>query len=113
MRIPLTPRALWLALLMLAGGGPAAQAGWPVCGHPDILEVVSDRLQAMEYGTRLDLRTLAQEPTARGNVVQCRLGTWVMFYDTARLGPWPAYRWQVHAYVVETLPFGFRLLSVE
>jgi hypothetical protein len=112
MRILLTHRALWLALLMLLGGGSAVRAG-PVCGHPDILEVVSERLQAMEYGTRLDLRTLAQEPTAQGNVVRCRLGTWVMFYDTARLGPWPAYRRQVHAYLVETLPLGYRLLSVE
>lgn len=107
----MTRRTLWLALLMLLGG-PAVQAG-PVCGQPDILDVVSDRLQGMEYGTRLDLRTLAQEPTAQGNVFRCRLGTRVAFYDTARLGPGPAYRWQVHAYVVETLPFGYRLLSVE
>lgn len=96
-----------LAALLLAGGGavlgPPAWAGEPprpVCGRPEVLDVVADDLAGRGIDAAILGNSVGQVPTALSDTVRCSVRLQTALFDTNRFGSVPQRRLSVLDYTV-------------
>ncbi len=93
-----------LAALLLLPGAVAAQAEVPpvepVCGLPEVLQVVAYELEARGVHGQLDPHGVGERSTPGAVTALCSVKVLLPFYDTDRFGSAPQYRLVVRSYQV-------------
>ena len=72
----------------------------PVCGLPEVLQVVAYELEARGFHGELDPRGVGERSAPGAATALCSVKVLLPFYDTDRFGSAPQYRMVVHSYQV-------------
>lgn len=79
-----------LAAPVAAPVAALADAG-PVCGRPEVLDVVDGILAARGSAARIEAGMVGQAPAANPAAALCAVRLLDRYYDTSRFGPVPQY----------------------
>lgn len=101
-----------VGLAGLVAGWPAvaAEVVPPVCGAPEVLQLVSERLGRAGTPTVIEVGSVGQAPGARPDLVNCAVRVHVAVYDTNRGGMQPVEVVRVYQYGLELRRNGAFLL---
>ena len=93
-------RAAILALALLAAlpACTSLDAASPVCGRPQVLGLVSERLRRAGFPPDLEPASIGQAPGPRPDIVLCSVWVRTDTYDTPRRGEAPARRLVAYQY---------------
>lgn len=92
------------ALLGLLAALPACAADpgrGPVCARPEVLRLVSDRLEQAGVPPRLEAQAIGQSPGPAPNLVACAVWVRRSVYNTPILGAAPAETRFVYRYTLQ------------
>lgn len=97
--MPIHKRLLVLAAVFAPVAAMAGTPG-PVCGAPEVLEIVARILSERGVPARIAAPPIGQVPTSRPDTVLCAVRLQREVFDTNRLGTVPQFREQTYEYTV-------------
>ena len=94
----------WIGLLtatmLFTSGAAMAGVPGPVCGAPEVLDIVSRILEEHGLSAVIVAPPIGQAPTSRPDTVVCAVSLQREVFDTNRFGSVPQYRAQTYEYTV-------------
>ena len=100
---------LLMAAMLLAPGAAMAGVPGPVCGAPEVLEIVARMLVRRGPPAVIVAPPVGEVPTDRPDTVLCAIRVQREVFDTNHFGAIPQYREQTYEYTVR---YGFNGLFV-
>lgn len=86
---------------------PASAPFGPVCGLPQVLQVVSEQLADRGIQAELDGRSVGERSAPGEAVTLCSVKVLLRGYNTDAYGYAPTYRMEVRGYEVRRMPNSF------
>ena len=72
----------------------------PLCGAPEVLDIVSRILEERGLSALIVAPPVGQAPTSRPDTVLCSVNLQRVVFDTNRFGSVPLYRAEIYEYTV-------------
>ncbi len=89
-----------MAVLLLAPAAARAGVPIPLCGTPEVLDIVSRILEERGLSALIVAPPVGQVPTSRPDTVLCSVSLQRVVFDTNRFGSVPLYRAGIYEYTV-------------